>query len=82
MNRRGFLNAAGLAAAALVAPHSIVSAQEKQNAGRATAKSNRKYARLNLRELRDQYRKDLFTDFLPFMNEFVIDHELGGFMCN
>ncbi|MBK9169866.1 MAG: AGE family epimerase/isomerase [Bryobacterales bacterium] len=31
--------------------------------------------------LRDQYRADLFDDFLPFMDRFAIDHERGGFMC-
>lgn len=36
----------------------------------------------SLRLLRDQYRNDLFQDFLPFMDRFVIDHEYGGFMCN
>ena len=77
MNRRGFLNSSTAAAAILAAPRSIVTGQKK-----AAAVSNRRFAGLILRELRDQYRKDLFTDFLPFMNEFVIDHELGGFMCN
>jgi len=37
---------------------------------------------LTLEELREQYRYDLFDDFLPFMDKYVIDHELGGFMCN
>ena len=36
----------------------------------------------DLRRLRRQYRYDLFDDFLPFIDKFVIDHELGGFMCN
>jgi len=36
-------------------------------------------AGLTLAQLRDQYRRDLFDDFLPFMDKFVIDHELGGF---
>jgi mannose/cellobiose epimerase-like protein (N-acyl-D-glucosamine 2-epimerase family) len=36
----------------------------------------------DLQGLRRQYRYDLFDDFLPFMDKFVIDHELGGFMCN
>ena len=39
-------------------------------------------AGLSLRELGNNYRRDLFTDFLPFMEKHVIDHELGGFMCN
>jgi len=37
---------------------------------------------LTLEKLRDQYRRDLFDDFLPFMERHVIDHEYGGFMCN
>ena len=35
-----------------------------------------------LTRLRDQYREDLFADFLAFMDNHVIDHELGGFMCD
>jgi len=41
-----------------------------------------KLAGLTLDGVRQQYRYDLFDDFLPFMDKYVIDHELGGFMCN
>ncbi len=41
-----------------------------------------KLAGRTLDDLRRQYRRDLFEDFLPFMDRHVIDHELGGFMCN
>ncbi len=41
-----------------------------------------KLAGRTLPELRGQYRHDLFDDFLPFMDKHVVDHELGGFMCN
>ncbi|MCX6576936.1 MAG: AGE family epimerase/isomerase, partial [Candidatus Aminicenantes bacterium] len=34
-----------------------------------------------LRQLRRQYEYDLYEDFLPFMEKFVIDHEYGGFLC-
>ena len=34
-----------------------------------------------LAELRERYRYDLFDDFLPFLDRYVIDHEYGGFMC-
>lgn len=37
---------------------------------------------MTFKELAEQYRRDLFDDFLPFMDKYVIDHELGGFMCN
>ena len=33
-------------------------------------------------EIIERYRRDLFEDFLPFMDRFVIDHELGGFCCH
>jgi N-acylglucosamine 2-epimerase len=39
-------------------------------------------ADLTLEKLREQYRYDLFDDFLPFLDKYVIDHEYGGFMCN
>lgn len=32
-------------------------------------------------ELAASYRSDLFDDFLPFMDEHVIDHVRGGFCC-
>lgn len=35
-----------------------------------------------LEQLRDQYRAALFDQFIPNMDELVIDHEYGGFMCN
>jgi len=41
-----------------------------------------KLAGLTLPQLRDQYRRDLFEDFLPFMDKYIIDHEIGGFMCH
>lgn len=36
----------------------------------------------SLAELRELYRYDLFDDYLPFEEEHVVDHELGGFLCN
>ncbi|MEX2573165.1 MAG: hypothetical protein WD317_02670 [Balneolaceae bacterium] len=36
----------------------------------------------SLEEIRDIYRRDLFEDFLPAMENHVIDHEYGGFICN
>lgn len=41
-----------------------------------------KLAGLSLEKLQEQYRKDLFEDYLPFLDRYVIDHEFGGFMCN
>jgi mannose/cellobiose epimerase-like protein (N-acyl-D-glucosamine 2-epimerase family) len=75
MNRRRFLQAS--TSAATLAP--LRSQSVRHRAGQSV---NRELAGVTLHELRAQYRKDLFTDFLPFMERYVIDHELGGFMCN
>lgn len=37
---------------------------------------------LKLDELHKRYHSDLFDHFLPNMDQLVIDHELGGFMCS
>ena len=41
----------------------------------------REIAGTTLEALRDQYRYDLFEDYLPFWEAHGIDHDLGGFMC-
>ena len=39
-------------------------------------------AGMSIEKLRDRYRLDLFDKYLPFFDKYIIDHELGGFMCN
>ncbi|HEY7210678.1 MAG TPA: AGE family epimerase/isomerase [Bryobacteraceae bacterium] len=39
-------------------------------------------AGLTLKQLREQLRRDLFDDFLPFMDRHVIDRQYGGFLCD
>lgn len=41
-----------------------------------------KIPNIPFQEIREQYRYDLYEDFLPFMERHVIDHEVGGFMCH
>lgn len=36
---------------------------------------------LNIEQLQESYKQALFDKFLPNMDRYVIDHELGGFMC-
>ncbi len=66
----------------MAATSAVGSGQQKESARRARPASERKNVELDLIQLRDQYRNYLFTDFLPFMDQYVIDHELGGFRCN
>jgi len=80
MNRRKFLTSSATAAAINASPSEQAFSQirgAKTHPTRAT-----ELAGMSLRMLREQYRRDLFEDFLPFMDRYVIDHEHGGFMCN
>jgi N-acylglucosamine 2-epimerase len=67
MRRRAFLGTTILAAPAAAAQGEAGTSGE---------------ALLPLTQLRDQYRNDLFEDFLPFMDKYVIDRKRGGFLCN
>ncbi|MFC1651201.1 AGE family epimerase/isomerase, partial [Candidatus Latescibacterota bacterium] len=68
----GLTGFAGCGSAAPDAPGQAMTVLD--NSGKLGGKS--------LETLREQYRYDLFDDFLTFMDSFVIDHEFGGFMCN
>ena len=74
MKRRSFI--AGVTGAVAILPELVSSTPiQKRHAVRSNTN-------LPLQALRDQYRPDLFTDFLPFMEKYVIDPEFGGFRCN
>ncbi len=74
MKRRVFLGAAAAAGAATsLAPRAEAAVPALGSGGKLDG--------LTLAQLRDELRFWLFDDFLPFMDKFVIDHDLGGFMC-
>jgi mannose/cellobiose epimerase-like protein (N-acyl-D-glucosamine 2-epimerase family) len=81
MNRRKFINASVGAAAMLTATPPAVYGQAKGSARAGRGAAGRTLAGLTLRELKERYRRDLFDDFLPFMDRHVIDRQYGGFMC-
>ena len=69
MNRRGLLvRTVGTSSTAVI---SDVNAAE--NTGML--------AGVSLTELRDRFRSYLFERYLPFLDEFVIDRDHGGFLC-
>ena len=80
MNRRRFITTSAGSAAILAGADGC--RIEKIQKGSNSPADGTRLAGLTLEELREQYRYDLFDDFLPFMEKYVIDHELGGFMCN
>jgi len=79
MKRRAFFGASAGTAAALAGVNGC-KVEKIQTADRTP--SIGRLAGMTLEEQRDQYQHDLFDDFLAFMEKYVIDHELGGFMCN
>jgi mannose/cellobiose epimerase-like protein (N-acyl-D-glucosamine 2-epimerase family) len=72
-----------LGAAAVVAElPSNIAAQKKRAKLAPRRRRSDRLAGKTLVLLRDQYKSDLFSDFLPFMHQDVIDKQYGGFMCN
>jgi len=97
MNRRELLAASAGAAVSLVGLNRCRSEQSSSSPGKPpsgrqpskirqggdrSAIAGGRLAGRTLEQLREQYRHDLFGDFLPFMDRHIIDHKLGGFMCN
>jgi mannose/cellobiose epimerase-like protein (N-acyl-D-glucosamine 2-epimerase family) len=79
MKRRAFLGTSigtGVAAAGLAGCGKASTSSPNRVTG-----PDGKLAGKTLEELREEHRYWLFDDFLPFMDKFVIDHQLGGFMC-
>jgi len=85
MKRRNFIGTSGLFAMSSIVNGSPLKMkeqlQEKQHSNSKGMKIT-SIAGYKPQELLEKYRHFLFDDFLPFMDKYIIDHELGGFMCN
>jgi len=79
MNRRTFL---GASTTTLAGIQGCKTSKTGQVSSIPPPAQNTKIAGLTLDALREQYRIDLFDEFLPFVEKYVVDHEYGGFMCN
>jgi mannose/cellobiose epimerase-like protein (N-acyl-D-glucosamine 2-epimerase family) len=80
MKRRTFIGTVA-ASAAVTGLHP--SPAEPAPAGNPqTVTDDGKLAGYTLAELRNLYRSDLFDDYVPFHDKYVVDHELGGFMVS
>lgn len=79
MDRRTFFTATGAAGAAIAGSVSCGNRSDRQQKG-ASPRIITDIGGMSLEELREQYRYELFDDFLPFVEEFVVDHRYGGFM--
>ena len=81
MKRRKFLGASVSTAGVLSTSSGCEDEKSRYAQKKPSVTDNGKLAGLTLEELRKQYHYDLFDDFLPFLDRYVIDHEYGGFMC-
>src|SRR5690242_3775057 len=84
MQRRDLLAGAILAAGGsrmprLSFPEPSCSSPENRKGGEDAAGH---LGRFTLPQLRELYHRDLFQDWLPFMERHVIDPAYGGFLCN
>jgi len=85
MKRRSFLNTGfGTAAAAVTAAgiSGCTGNDTPAGAGKQGTEVIGTIGNMTLEELREQYRYDLFDDFIVFFDRYIVDHDLGGFMCN
>jgi len=86
MKRRQFLfRAAAAGAGPLMAGSAALAARATAPGPADSCSSAAQAERLmgySLAQLRDLYHRDLFIDWLPFMEQHVIDPEYGGFLCN
>lgn len=82
MRRRNFLCALGTAGAAEAVLPRFDPTLIAEPLQAAPDESDPRLAGYTLSELRELYHRDLFVDWLPFMERHVIDHEYGGFLCN
>lgn len=83
MKRREFLAGAILAAGSPVACQNLPQLSSNlPECGRDKEEAGERLGGFTLPQLRDLYHRDLFGDWLPFIQRYVIDPEYGGFLCN
>ena len=85
MERRSFFK--GLAGSVVVAGSvsGLMSACTETVSGKSNDSHPKVYplsTKEDLIKLRDEFKSNLFNEFLPFMDKYIIDNKYGGFMCD
>ena len=84
-SRRDFLKKNSVAGLGIITAGTLTSAvipHENQPATATNKNEISKISDLKLKQLRATYREALLGKFIPNMDKFVVDHDLGGFMCS
>jgi mannose/cellobiose epimerase-like protein (N-acyl-D-glucosamine 2-epimerase family) len=83
IDRRKFLGTAALSSAMAMVGLPVIGAGQIETKPRpsGTDATNQPFSTARLKHWRDRFHADLFDDFLPFCQRYVIDRERGGFMC-
>lgn len=84
-SRRSFLKKNSIAGLGLMGVGTLAGTLIPSDVDAATSASSDeilKISDLNLKKLRETYRAALLEKFIPNMDSFVVDHDLGGFMCS
>lgn len=80
-SRRRFFQQNSLAGLGLLTMGSLAGCAAGKQATGATDPGIATIKGMKLDEIRARYHAALFNRFIPNMDKYVIDHELGGFMC-
>ena len=81
-SRRNFLKKNTLAGLGLIGSATLAGSLLPVDAQASQSQDLKKITGLDLRKLRAQYKEALLNKFIPNLGKFVVDHELGGFMCS
>jgi N-acylglucosamine 2-epimerase len=81
-SRRNFLKQNTLAGLGLIGSATLAGSILPVDAQASQSQDLKKITGLDLRKLRAQYKEALLNKFIPNLGKFVVDHELGGFMCS
>jgi N-acylglucosamine 2-epimerase len=82
MERRQFLFRAAAAGVSPVTGVGLPSGAAGSDHALSRTADAKRLLGYGLTQLRDLYYRDLFVDWLPFMQQHVIDQQYGGFLCN
>ncbi len=83
-SRRSFLKNNSLAGLGVLASGSVFGSgiEKEKNVQDSSLINIKKIAGLDIKQLREKYKKELFDNFIPNMDKYAIDHKNGGVMCS